>query len=126
MYERSLDGPTSLFHDPYGSPPCASFAAQWTFNAPGISTKQQIDRGDCLHAFRLRRWRKATKPTGIAGPLFLAKKCLAWGKLVTGSTFHWHSKVWSIAMSCLRAKIKSAKISSKANTALIFAKSCTS
>ena len=85
--------------------------------------KQQKDHGgDYLRGFLLRRWWKATKPTGIAGPLFLAKKYFAWGKLATGSIFlrlgreAWHSKVWSIAVSCY-AKIKTAKMSSKANTA---------
>jgi len=39
--------------------------------------KQQKDRGDRLHAwFSLRRWQKATKHTGIAGPLLLVKKAL--------------------------------------------------
>jgi len=39
--------------------------------------KQQKDRGgDRLRGFLLRQWRKATKPTGIAGALFLVMKCL--------------------------------------------------
>ena len=99
FYERTLDGPSSLFQDLCGSPPCASFAAWRTCTLRKY--KQQKDRGDHLRGFHLRRWRKATKPTGIAGPLSLAKKCLAWGNLATGSIFHWHSKAWSIAMSCL-------------------------
>ena len=84
--------------------------------------KQQKDRGgDRLHGFLST---KATKPTGIAEPLFLAKKCLAWGKLATGSIFHWHK---DSAEKCdtqrhgqlLRPAYMKMKISSKANTAVL-------
>jgi len=93
--------------------------------------KQQKDRGgDCHHGFLLRRWQKATKPTAIAGPLFLVKKCLAWGKLATGSNFHWRE---DSAEKCdiqrrgqlPRPAYMRKKISSKANIAF-FAKLCNS
>jgi len=89
--ERTLeleDGPPLLFQDLCGSLPCTSSAARRTFDLPCVSTNSKRDSGgDRLHGFLLRRWRKATKPTGIAGPLFLAKKCLAWGKLATRLIF---------------------------------------
>ena len=128
FYERILeveDGPPSLFQDLCGSPPCASFAARWM-----RKYKQQKDcGGDRFHDFLLRQWWKASKPTGIAGPLFLAKKCLAWGKLATGSIFHWredsagkcdaqrHDQLLRPACLC---ENKTVKISSKANTAFLW------
>jgi len=36
------DGPPSLFQDLGGSPPCASFAARQTFDAPCVSTNSKI------------------------------------------------------------------------------------
>jgi len=72
FYERTLeleDGPPSLVQDLCGSPPCASFAAQRTSNAPCISTNSKRITEEIVFM--------ATRPTGIAGPLFLAKKCLA-------------------------------------------------
>jgi len=44
FYERTLeleDAPPSLFQDLCGSPPCASFAAQRTFNTPCVSTNSK-------------------------------------------------------------------------------------
>jgi len=44
FYERTLepeDGPPSLFQDLCGSPPCASFAARWTFDMPCINTNSK-------------------------------------------------------------------------------------
>jgi len=38
---RTLDDPSSLFQDLCGSPPCDSFAAQWTFDAPCVSTNSK-------------------------------------------------------------------------------------
>jgi len=44
FYERTLeleDSPLSLFQDLCGSPPCASFTAQRTFNEPCVSTNSK-------------------------------------------------------------------------------------
>ena len=41
FYEWTLDGPSSLFQDLCGSPPCASFAARRTFDAPCVSTNNK-------------------------------------------------------------------------------------
>jgi len=95
-----------------------SFAARRTCTLRKY--KQQKDRGDHLRGFHLRRWQKATKPTGIAGPLSLAKKCLAWGKLATGSIFHRHEHSLKGVVNCrvlLTQKLKPRKFFSKTNTA---------
>jgi len=86
---------------------------------------QQKDRGgDRLRGFLLRRWWKATKPTGIAGPLFLAKKCLAWGKLATDQFFmdvktRQRSVTLKGVVNCRILDLAYAKICSKANTAFL-------
>ena len=93
------------------SPPCASSTARQRFNAPWLSTKSKQRRSS---------W-----------AAFLAK-CLPWGKLETGSIFHWHedSAEKHVTQRCGQLlhpaymKIKTAKISCKAKYSS-FAKQCT-
>ena len=68
--------------------PCASSAARWTFDTPCVSTKSEWRTLSSW--FSVETMVKATKPTVIAGPLFLATKCLAWRKLASRLIFHWH------------------------------------
>ena len=78
FYERTLepeDGPPSLFQVLCESPPCTSFAAWQTFDAPWVSTNSKRIQG--YQAYR-ESWATV-----------LVKKCLAWRKLATGSIFHW-------------------------------------
>ena len=112
-----------ILSDLCGSLSCASSAAWWTSDTPCVNTKSKQRRSFLW--FSVETMVKATKPTGIAGPLLLAKKCHARGKLATGSIFHWckdlaekrdtqrHGQLLRLAY----VKVKTTKISSKVNTA---------
>ena len=117
------DGPPSIFRDLCGSLPCASSAARQSFGTPCVSTKSKRRRS--FSWFSVEATVKASKPTGITGSLFLAKKCLARGKLAMGSIFHWCEDLaekrdpqrHGLLLRPAYAKIKTAKTPSKVNTA---------